>query len=213
MVRCQLDSSIFKSVSLTFEEKRREKAFLTTPVYFFPSLSTGNKQMEWLPCDNSYLKKNKYTWQRKCLQKYWMHTINHCLHPTYSQAKWLVNPCIFSALYMIDQISGAINSSGSISVWQGDDRPVFVCSEWVIWGSWCWAVLWTVWQSAGISLSMAHDDNAVSWCDTLLGYCYRWMTLMCLTRTLSPPISICVPQRSSTLEEGRQMRPEPTHSQ
>lgn len=39
------------------------------------------------------------------------------------------------------------------------------------------------------------------------------MTPMYLTRPLSPPVSICVPRRSSTVEEGWQTQPEPTHSQ
>lgn len=101
--------------------------------------------------------------------------------------------CILSALYMIDQICGAINFYCSISLWQGNDRPVCVCVEWAICGSWCWAAVQTIWQSSGVSLSMAHADSVVGWCDTLLGYCYRWMSLMCLTRPLSPSFSICVP--------------------
>lgn len=111
---------------------------------------------------------------------------------------------------MIDQICGAINCYCSASLWQGNDTPVCVCSEWAICGSWCWAALQTMWQSSGISLSVVHADSIVGWCDTLLGYCYRWMGLMCLTCPLSPPVSICVPQRSSTVEEGRQTHPEPT---
>lgn len=113
---------------------------------------------------------------------------------------------------MIDQIFGTINCYCSTSLWQGNRIPVCVCSEWAICGSHCCAALETIWQSSGISLSMVHADSAAGWGDTLLGYCYRWMSLMCLTCPLSPTVSICVPQRSSTVEEGRQ-RTQSQHSQ
>lgn len=60
---------------------------------------------------------------------------------------------------------------------------------------------------------MVQADSEVGWCDTLLGYCYRWMTPVCVTLRLSTPVSICTPRRSSTVRAGRQTHPEPTHSQ
>lgn len=48
----------------------------------------------------------------------------------------------------------------------------------------------------------------VGWCDTLLAYCYRWMNLMCLAlSSISTPVFICVPLRSSTAKAGRQTHP------
>lgn len=67
--------------------------------------------MEWLSYDNSYLDivnvlgaKNAYM-NTKC------HSINHSLYPAHSQVLWLAILSIFSTLYMIEQICGAINWS------------------------------------------------------------------------------------------------------
>lgn len=64
-----------------------------------------------------------------------------------------------------------------------------VCSEWAICGSWCRAAFQTMWQSSGISLSMAHADSAAG----LLWYT-TWLPSqasepdVCLTRPcVSPP--------------------------
>lgn len=118
--------------------------------------------------------------------------------------------CIFPALYMIDWNYGN-NCGCSVSLWQANDGPVRVRSERAICGSWWRAATQIAWQSSGISLSMARDDSVVGRCDTPLGYCYRWMSLMRPTRRLSP--SPCTFERAPQRRPGRLTHPEPTHSQ